>query len=303
MKKALSAAATFFTGLFCLTAATLADDGVGKPVDGGITFQGSVTETMDRITDFHDGILMPIITVITIFVLGLIGYVMFRFREKANPTPSKTTHNIFIEVVWTVVPIVILVIIGIPSFRLLYFQDVVPEADMVIQATGNQWYWTYEYIGEDGLMYDSTMVPSAYWDKGNESDLAEAKAGIQRMIGNNKDFEMQRLLETDTRVVVPVDTTVKLIVTASDVLHAWTIPSFGIKIDAVPGRANETWFKAREVGTYYGQCSELCGPYHAFMPIAVEVVSKADYQQWLARAKTIYASNSQPANSRLAVAQ
>lgn len=290
MNKALSAVATFFTGLFCLASSSLAQqDGVGRPVEGGLTFQGSVTETMDKITDFHDGILMPIIVVITLFVLALLAIVMFKFRESANPTPSKTTHNVFIEIVWTVVPIAILVLIAVPSFRLLYFQDVQPEADMVIQATGNQWYWSYEYLDEDGLSFDSTMIPSSYWtDPSKKADMEKAKADIKRMVGNPSDLQMHRLLETDTRLVVPVNTTVKLIVTASDVLHAWTIPSFGVKIDAVPGRANQTWFNAREIGTYFGQCSELCGPYHSFMPIAVEVVSKEDYAAWLQRAKAAY---------------
>ena len=192
-------------------------------------------------------------------------YVMVRFNARANPEPSKTTHNTLVEVIWTVVPIVILVVIAIPSFRLLYFQRDIPEADMTVNATGYQWYWGYEYPDHGDFAFDSLM-------------LSDEERGDQ-----------PRLLATDTAMVVPVDTTVRVIVTAADVLHAFALPAFGLKMDAVPGRLNETWFKAEKTGTYYGQCSELCGIRHAFMPIRIEVVSKADFALWVEEAQSEYA--------------
>ena len=192
-----------------------------------------------------------------------------RFNRKRNPTPQKFTHNSIIEVLWTVIPVIVLVAIAIPAFRLLYFMDRTSEAEMTIKAIGHQWYWTYEYpdLGED-ISFDAVML--------EEDELSEGQF---------------RLLETDETVVVPVDTNIRLLVTADDVLHAWTIPSFGIKIDAVPGRINEGWFRVDAEGTYYGQCSELCGRDHGFMPIRVEAVSKEAYAEWAAYAQEEYASN------------
>ncbi len=242
-------------------------DAVGHPDPWQMNLQKAVTPSAQGIAIFHN-LLLWIIVIITVFVAGLLVYVMWRFSEKKNPEPSKTTHNTMLEVVWTVVPILILVTIAIPSFRLLYLQREIPEAAVTIKATGNQWYWSYEYPeykGSDGeaLSFDAIMKTDA-----------ELKEGEPR------------LLATDTPVIVPINKVVKVVVTAADVIHAWTVPSFGVKIDAVPGRLNEIWFKAEKTGVYYGQCSELCGQGHAFMPIEVRVVSDADYAKWLEEIKT-----------------
>ncbi|MFC3226488.1 cytochrome c oxidase subunit II [Marinibaculum pumilum] len=237
--------------------------GIAQPWQLG--YQPAAAPIMDSIYDFHD-LLLVVIFAISIFVLLLMLYVMFRFSASKNPNPSRTSHNTLVEVIWTVVPVLILVIIAIPSFRLLYFEDRTVEADLVVKATGHQWYWTYEYPDE-GLVFDQLMVADA--------DLKPGEP---------------RLLETDTAVVVPVDKKVRVLTTASDVLHSWTIPSFGIKQDSVPGRINETWFLAERPGIYYGQCSELCGVNHAFMPIKVVAVEQADYDRWLAWAKNEYAA-------------
>ena len=197
-----------------------------------------------------------------LFVTGLLVYVMVRFRESRNPVPSKTAHNTTIEVLWTVLPVLILVGIAIPSFRLLYLQDRVENPEMTIKAIGRQWYWSYEYPDNGNFTFDAYMVKDA-----------DLKPG------------QMRLLEVDNAVVVPVDTNVRLYTTASDVLHAWTIPAFGIKVDAVTGRLNESWFRVTKPGTYYGQCSELCGVGHAFMPITVKAVSKEEFTQWVAEAQ------------------
>lgn len=239
----------------------------GQPEPWQLGMQAPATELKDRLNDFHN-LLMWIITAITLFVTGLLAYVMIRFSRKNNPEPSKTTHNTLLEVIWTGVPILILVVIAVPSFKLLYFQSEVGEADLTIKTTGHQWYWTYEYMDEDGLSFTSIML---------EDD--ELKPG------------QPRLLETDTHVVVPVGKRVRMLVTASDVLHAWTIPAFGVKVDAVPGRMNELWFEVDEPGTYYGQCSELCGIRHAFMPIVVRAVSEQEYEAWLVEARELYATN------------
>ena len=221
-------------------------------------YQDAVTPVMESVTEFHN-LLMVVITLITIFVLFLLIYTIWRFSEKRNPVPSQTTHHTMLEMVWTVVPVIILVLIAVPSFKLLYLSDVVPKADMTVKATGHQWYWSYEYPDHGKFTFDSIMVADA-----------DLKPG------------QPRLLETDTTVVVPVNATVRVQVTAADVLHAWAMPAFGVKIDAVPGRLNETWFKATKEGTYYGQCSELCGVNHGFMPIKVQVVSKQAFDEWTA---------------------
>lgn len=221
-------------------------------------FPAAVTPVMEKLTELHD-LLMWIITLVTLFVVGLLAYTMWRFSEKRNPVPSRTTHNTMIEMLWTVLPVIILVIIAVPSFKLLYLSDVVPKADITVKAIGNQWYWSYEYPDNGNFSFDSNMILDD-----------ELKPG------------QKRLLETDNTVVVPVNATVRLQVTASDVLHSWAMPAFGVKIDAVPGRLNETWFKATREGTYYGQCSELCGVNHGFMPIQIEVVSQAEFDTWVA---------------------
>jgi cytochrome c oxidase subunit 2 len=229
-----------------------------QPLPGQINFQPAVTPVMERIADFHT-LLLIIITLISVLVLGLLVYTIVKFSAKNNPEPSKLTHNTAIEVLWTVVPVIILVIIAVPSFKLLYYADVVPKADMTIKAIGHQWYWSYEYPDHGKFSFDSYMIPDD-----------ELKPG------------QVRLLDTDTSVVVPVKATVRMQITADDVLHAWAVPAFGVKIDAIPGRLNETWFKATKEGTYYGQCSELCGINHGFMPIKVEVVSKSKFVAWAA---------------------
>ena len=189
-------------------------------------------------------------------------------HQKNNKNPSKTVYNTLIEILWTAIPVLILVIMAVPSFKLLYKTDVVPEAHMTIKAIGHQWYWSYEYVDEGKLSFDSNMIP--------DEDIDVSKGQV-------------RLLEVDNRVVVPADTTIRLLMTAEDVLHNWAMPSFGIKMDTVPGRINETWFKAEKVGTYYGQCSELCGIKHAFMPITVKVVTEEEYEDWLSEAKEKFA--------------
>ena len=262
--KMLATAASLITGFAGATAFA------SEPQPWQLGFQPAATPVMERIADFHQ-LLFIIILLITVFVLGLLIYTIVKFSAKNNPVPSKTTHNTLIEVIWTVVPVIILVIIAVPSFKLLYFSDVVPKADMTIKAIGNQWYWTYEYPDHGKFSFDANMIPDS-----------EIKPG------------QKRLLSTDTSVVVPVDTTVRVQVTAADVLHAWAMPAFGVKIDAVPGRLNETWFKATKQGIYYGQCSELCGVKHGFMPIQVEVVSKAKFNIWVAAQRKAALQNSAP---------
>jgi cytochrome c oxidase subunit 2 len=236
-----------------------------QPKDWQLGFQEAASDTMRDIVNFHDKLLLPIIVAISVFVLFLMAYACIRFRASKNPNPSKRTHNVAVEVLWTLIPCLILIVIAVPSFKILYKQDTIPKADLTIKAIGYQWYWGYEYPDEN-LIFDSYMV--------EEKDL---KA------------DQPRLLAVDNEVVVPVGKVVKVLITANDVLHAWALPSFGVKRDAVPGRINETWFKAEKVGTYYGQCSELCGIKHAFMPIAVKVVSEEEYQEWLSEARVKFA--------------
>jgi cytochrome c oxidase subunit 2 len=209
---------------------------------------------------------------VSLFVLGLIGYVIVKFNEKANPVPSKVSHNTTIEVIWTVVPILILLVIAVPSFRLLFAQYDFPKADLIIKATGNQWYWSYEYPDQGKMSFDAVMLR-------DENDKP-AK-------GPNGE---PRTLAVDNYLVVPVNKNVEMLITASDVIHNWTVPAFGVKVDAVPGRVLRTWFKAEKTGTYYGQCSELCGKDHAFMPIGVKVMNEADYNSWLAKAQQEFAA-------------
>ena len=228
-------------------------------------FQEAVTPVMRFATTFHN-LLLVIIFLITIFVLALLLFVVVRFSEKRNPTPSKTTHNSIIEVLWTAVPVLILVVIAIPSFRLLFLTDQTVDADMTIKAIGRQWYWTYEYPDHGDFAFDAFIVA--------DEDLQPGQL---------------RLLETDNRLVVPVGKKVRVLTTSSDVLHAWAMPAFGIKMDSVPGRANETWFQVDKPGVYYGQCSELCGAGHGFMPITIEAVSEAAFDAWVAGARQRFA--------------
>ena len=258
--------------LFILPSLAIANE----PVDWQLGFQKSASKTMSDIVWFHDYMLLPIITAITVFVLFLLAYACIRFRASKNPVASTTSHNTTIEVIWTLVPCLILIIMAVPSFKVLYSQDEIPKADVTIKAIGYQWYWGYEYPDEN-IVFDSYMI--------EDKDLKEGQP---------------RLLAVDNEVFVPVNKVVKVMITANDVLHAWALPSFGVKRDAVPGRINETWFKADRTGTFYGQCSELCGIKHAFMPITVNVVSEEDYNQWLEKAKVEFAKEEISNNIKVA---
>ncbi|MDC2974454.1 cytochrome c oxidase subunit II, partial [bacterium] len=238
----------------------------------GTGFQPAVTE-LARDLQWLDGMLLIIITAISLFVVFLLGYVIFRFNRKANPEPSSFTHNTPVEVAWTVVPIVILVFIGAFSIPVLFKQQVIPDGDINIKVTGYQWYWGYEYT-DHGFGFDSMLIGDGkVLTPEVEEELIEA--------GYSKD---EFLLATDTAVVVPVDKVVVMQVTGADVIHSWTIPAFGVKQDAVPGRLGQLWFKAEKEGVYFGQCSELCGKDHAYMPITVKVVSQENYEAWLSGA-------------------
>jgi len=240
----------------------------GRPQPWQMGLQAPATPVAENIAWFHNSLLLPIITVISLFVLMLLVIIVTRFNERKNPTPSKTTHHTMLEVAWTVVPVLILVIIAIPSFRLLKEQIVIPKSDITIKVTGKQWYWTFEYAKDSGgVGFDSIML--------SDEDIAKAVKN-----GAKKD-DLPRLLAVDNEAYVPVNKVVRVQVTAADVIHAFAIQSFGVKIDAVPGRLNETWFKATKEGVYYGQCQELCGKDHAFMPVVIRVVSQEKYDAWL----------------------
>lgn len=236
-----------------------------QPKDWQLGFQPAVTSIMQDITWMHNYILLPVIIGISVFVLFLMLYLMVKFRESKNPTPSKTTHNVMLEVLWTVIPCLILVVIAVPSFKLLYKEETIPKADVTLKAIGYQWYWGYEYPDEK-IAFESVMI--------EDKDLKPGQP---------------RLLATDIKIVVPVNKVVKVLITSADVNHAWAMPAFGVKRDAIKGRINETWFKAEKEGVYYGQCSELCGIKHAFMPIELHVVSEDKYASWLVEAKKKYA--------------
>lgn len=257
----VGAAAMFFT-----SAAAFAD----QPRPWQFRFQDAATDIMRQNTWFEHYTLWFVIP-ITLLVLALLAWCIFRFRESANPVPSRTSHNTLIEVIWTVGPVVVLLFLAIPSFQLLTAQYTPPEEPaLTIKATGNQWNWDYEYQVEEPLSFNSALL----------TDDARAAAGKEdRAV-------YPRLLAVDNEVVVPINTTVRVLVTANDVIHAFAMPAFGIKTDAVPGRINEIWFKAEKEGLYYGQCSELCGKDHAFMPIAIRVVAEPQYNNWLTAAKT-----------------
>ena len=256
MKKFIS---TFLITIFATSSIA------NQPKEWQLGFQDAASQGMRDIVNFHNNLLLPVIIAISVFVLFLMIYACVRFRASRNPVPSKTTHNIMVEVLWTLIPCLILIVMAVPSFKILYKQDTIPKADVTVKAIGYQWYWGYEYPDEN-IIFESYMI--------KEEHLKE---------------NQPRLLTVDNEVVVPVNKVVKVLITANDVLHAWALPSFGVKRDAVPGRINETWFKAEKVGTYYGQCSELCGIKHAFMPITVRVVSEADYAEWLTGAKIKFA--------------
>jgi cytochrome c oxidase subunit II len=258
--------------------ATVAQAAQGNAVPWQMTFQDAATPVAEQIHSLHD-ILLVIITLITLFVLGLLLYCMVRFNAKSNPTPSRTSHNTLIEVLWTTIPVLILVVIAIPSFKLLYYGDRTADAEMTLKAIGKQWYWSYEYPDNGDIAFDALIVEDA-----------DLKAG------------QPRLLTADTAVVLPVDTNIRLLTTAEDVIHSWAMPSFGIKLDAVPGRTNETWFRIEAAGMYYGQCSELCGTRHGFMPIMVKAVSKDEFKAWVEKTKSAAADGDRKVAVRVAEA-
>jgi cytochrome c oxidase subunit 2 len=253
MKKILSPAALFFAGLISLASPALAE--LAEPWQLG--FQTPATPVMEQLDKGHH-LLLIVITLITLFVLFVLIYICLRFNRKANPVPSRTAHNTRLEIIWTVIPIIILVAIAIPSLRLHYYMQRAAEPDMTLKVVGYQWYWHYEYPDQGGFGFDS------YLQKG--ADL--------------KPNDL-RLLTVDNRLVVPVNTKIRVLVTGADVIHSWAVPAFGVKRDAIPGRLNETWFQAERTGTFYGQCSELCGVGHGFMPIVINVVSKEDFASWV----------------------
>ncbi|MFP3120328.1 cytochrome c oxidase subunit II [Rickettsia sp. R2] len=229
-----------------------------EPLPWQVTFQPPASPIMEELHHFHN-FLLYISTAIVLFVAGLLGFVCIRFNAKNNPVPAKFSHNVLIEIIWTVIPIIILVIIAVPSFKILRHAEKIPETDLTIKVVGYQWYWHYIYPDHDNLEFDSVMI----------SD--------EHLKPNHK-----RLLDVDNRIVIPENATVRFLITAGDVIHSFAVPSLGFKIDAVPGRINETWTRVAKKGVYYGQCSELCGIHHGFMPIAIEVVSKEDFDNWVA---------------------
>ncbi|MHA1565634.1 MAG: cytochrome c oxidase subunit II [Alphaproteobacteria bacterium] len=252
--------------LMCLSLVVAPSAWAQQPQAWKLGLQEAATPVMEQVNRFHNQLLV-IITVITLFVLALMIYTMWRFNEKRNPVPSTTTHNTLVEVLWTAVPILILVFVAVPSFRLLYFADAAVDADMTVKVIGRQWYWTYEYPDHGDFAFDAFIVP--------DDEIEEGQV---------------RLLEADARMVVPVGAKVRLITTSSDVLHAFAMPAFGVKIDSVPGRLNETWFQVTKAGVYYGQCSELCGTGHGFMPIVIEAVPEAQFNAWIVEAQAKYAT-------------
>ena len=237
-----------------------------QPADWEVDFQTALSPSMERIVDFNLMVTI-IIVIITAFVFGLMAWIVVRYNKKRNPTPSTTSHNTMLEVAWTVVPVIILLIIAVPSFRLLYFTDRVEDADMTLKAIGHQWYWSYEYPDHGDFTFDALML--------EDDELEEGQP---------------RLLATDEAVVLPVGAKIRLLTTADDVIHSWAIPALGVKMDSVPGRVNETWFQINREGTYYGQCSELCGTLHGFMPIMIEAVSQEDFDAWVVEAQEEFAA-------------
>lgn len=247
----------------------------GAPTDWQMGLQPPASPVAEAIVSFHD-LLLWIIGVITLFVIALLGYILVRYHERFNPKPSTTSHNVTLEIVWTVIPVLILVAIAIPSYRLLYYQDRIENAEMVIKVVGRQWYWEYHYPEHGDLVFVSNLIP--------EDELQPGQL---------------RLLEVDQPLVLPTDTNISILVTAGDVLHSFAVPALGLKTDAIPGRLNQTWVRITKAGRYYGQCSELCGQGHAYMPIVVDAVSGAEFQAWVEQQAQL-AGDSGESESRLA---
>ncbi|MGC1779890.1 MAG: cytochrome c oxidase subunit II [Xanthobacteraceae bacterium] len=263
-----------------LASAGAAFAGMGHPTPWEMDLQGAATPVMEQISEFHY-FLLWVIGAISAFVLALLLIIIVRFNARANPTPSRTTHNTPLEIVWTIVPVIILAAIAVPSFRLLFVELDVPHPDLTVKATGKQWFWSYAYPDNGNFEFDSIMVQT--------KDLKPGQP---------------RLLTVDNPLVVPVNKVVHVLVTGADVIHSFDVLSFGIRIDAVPGRMNETWFKATKTGMFYGQCTELCGKDHSFMPIAVDVESESDFNAWAAQAKQKFsAENGVPPNTFAAASE
>jgi cytochrome c oxidase subunit 2 len=257
-----------FLGLFCALAGLAAgsgEAGAAQPEPWQLGFQPAASPVMGQLISLHD-LLMWIITLISLLVLALLAWVCLRYRASRNANPSRRTHHTLLEITWTALPVLILVVIAIPSFKLLYFMDRSVAPEMTIKAVGHQWYWSYEYPDDGNFAFDAYMVA--------DQDLQEGQP---------------RLLTTDEAVVLPVDTDIRVLITATDVVHSWAVPAFGVKTDAVPGRVNETWLRIEEPGMYYGQCSELCGDFHGFMPIMVRAVEKQDFEAWTQLAREQFA--------------
>ena len=267
-KQALAVLAVAAIGITAASAIAWAEG----PRPWEIGMQPPATPVKEQLEKFHDELLV-IIFLIAGFVLGLLVWVIWRFNQRRHPVPTRTSHNTMVEMAWTVIPVVILVIIAIPSFKLMYYMDRVPNPDMTIKVTGHQWYWSYDYPDQGDLSFDSNLIP--------ESDLKPGQ---------------KRLLDVDNPLVVPVDTVIRVYVTGTDVIHSWFVPSFGVQEYAIVGRLNESWMKVEHPGVYYGQCNQICGVNHAFMPIKVEAVTKDEFQRWLADAKKKFAHNEERGN-------
>ena len=267
---------------------------IGRPVDGATGFQPAATEVARRL-QWLDGMMLVIITLITLFVTVLLAWVVIRYNRKRNPEPATFTHHTSIEIAWTVIPVLILVFIGAFSLPTLFHQQEIPEADVTIKATGYQWFWGYEYVDE-GIEFDSYMIgsPASTPADSDEGFVNALTPGVEKALVDAGYSREDFLLATDNAVVIPVNKTIVVQVTGADVIHAWTIPAFGVKQNAVPGRLTELWFEAEKEGIYFGQCSELCGIAHAYMPITVKVVSQEAYDAWLIEAKEEFAGAPAP---------
>ncbi len=274
---------------------------IGKPVNQAMGFQPAGTGVA-RDVHWLDNFMLYIITGIVIFVVVLLLICLVRFNSRANPKPARFTHNSALEIAWTLIPIVILIAIIPPSLTLLFKQEIIPQADVTIKATGNQWYWNYEYVDSD-FNFDSYMIGQPATLPDDAADQAYKRSPAVLKLLKEKGYAADEfLLATDTAMVIPVNKTIVVQVTGSDVIHSWTVPAFGVKQDAVPGRLAELWFKADKIGIYFGQCSQLCGKDHAYMPITVKVVSQDDYEAWLEEAFTQYSDAGTPRNVQIASA-
>lgn len=247
----------------------------------GLNLLEAASPSLERITEFHD-MMLWIISATVLFVFALLVFVVLRYNKAANPKPESFSHNVLIEIIWTVVPIVILIVIAVPSFKLLYYTDRTAEPEMTLKVIGHQWYWEYEYPDQDGISFNSYMIPE------EEIDASKGE---------------QRLLSTDMKVVLPVDTNIQILVTSADVIHSFAMPALGLKTDAMPGRLNETWVRITKPGVYYGQCSELCGKDHAYMPIEIHAVSKEEFVNWVEKAKEEYSFKIPAQSMKIAYAQ